>query len=54
MQQRVEVPGKEIVNSKTVISEGKLFASLLKKAWLMMENNSEESMEQMDLVAMGT
>lgn len=30
MQQRVEVPGKEIVNSKTVISEGKLFASLLK------------------------
>lgn len=27
---RVEFPGKEIVNSKTVISEGKLFASPIK------------------------
>lgn len=27
---------------------------LSNKAWLMMENNSEESREQMDLVAMGT
>lgn len=27
----VEFPGKEIVNSKTVISEGKLFASPIKQ-----------------------
>lgn len=29
---RAEFPGKEIVNSKTVISKGKLFASLKKHA----------------------
>lgn len=30
MPSRVEFLGKEIVNSKTVISEGRLFASLIK------------------------